>query len=64
MALAVLLGGCGITDWVDEMSGRKEIPLPGQRIPVIINEPTLEPDPSVADLRVILPPPVEDANWS
>ena len=64
LALTVLLGGCGITDWVDEMSGRKEIPLPGQRIPVIINEPTLEPDPRVADLRVILPPPVENANWS
>jgi outer membrane protein assembly factor BamB len=62
--LIALLSGCGITKWIDEVTGRKEVPLPGQRIPVMINEPDLEPDPRVSDLQVMLPTPVGNVNWA
>ena len=64
MTLVFLLSGCGLGDWVEGMTGRKEKLLPGQRIPVMINDPALEPDPRVADLRVFLPSPIENSNWS
>ena len=62
--LIVLLSGCGIKGWMDDIIGRNEVPLPGQRIPVMINEPHLEPDPRVSDLRVLLPTPVDNVNWA
>ncbi|MEE2688671.1 MAG: PQQ-binding-like beta-propeller repeat protein [Pseudomonadota bacterium] len=60
----LLLGGCGIGDWVGEMTGQHEKPLPGQRISVMLNEAALGPDPRVADLRIMLPAPFENADWS
>jgi outer membrane protein assembly factor BamB len=62
--LIAVLSGCGIREWIDEATGRKEVLLPGQRIPVMINEPNLEPDPRVSDLRVMLPTPVANVNWA
>jgi outer membrane protein assembly factor BamB len=62
--LIALLSGCGIREWVDGVTGRKEVPLPGQRIPVMIDEPALEPDPRISDLRVMLPTPVGNVNWA
>lgn len=64
VSIAVLLSGCDTKEWLDEITGKKEVPLPGQRIPIMLNESELEPDPRVADLRVMLPPPVDNANWS
>ena len=62
--LIALLSGCGLKGWMDDIIGRNEVPLPGQRIPIMINEPDLEPDPRVSDLRVLLPMPVDNVNWA
>lgn len=55
------LGAC---DWIKELTSKKKTPLPGERIPVMLFEPELEPDPRVADLRVMLPPPVANTAWA
>lgn len=59
--LILLLSGC---EWIESMlPSRKKPPLPGERIAVMINERDLEPDPRVADLRVMLPKPYVNAAW-
>lgn len=56
-----LLAGCGLTD---EWFGDPEAPpLPGQRISVIIESGAVEPDPRIADLDVLLPPPYTNNAW-
>jgi len=56
-----LLAGCGLTD---EWFGDPEAPpLPGQRISVIIESGAVEPDPRIADLDVLLPPPYLNDAW-
>lgn len=64
--LVVLLAvaSLGACDWVKELTTKKKTPLPGERIPVMIFEPELEPDPRVADLRVMLPTPQVNADWT
>ena len=57
MIVALSLSSC---DWVKEVTGQKEVPLPGQRIPVMLNEEELHADPRVSDLRVLLPTPREN----
>ncbi|MEL0112300.1 MAG: PQQ-binding-like beta-propeller repeat protein, partial [Rickettsiales bacterium] len=61
LAVVLAVSGCS---WIQELTGKKKKPLPGQHIPIMLNEQDLEPDPRVADLRVILPAPVENANWT
>lgn len=51
-------------EWVKDIAGQKKIPLPGERIPVMLNEGGLEADPRVSDLRVLLPKPRENLNWA
>lgn len=59
--LILLLAGC---EWIESMlPSRKKPPLPGERIAVMINERDLDPDPRVADLRVMLPKPYVNAAW-
>ncbi len=55
------LSGC---EWIQEMTGTKKVPLPGERISVMLYQRSLPPDPRVADLHVVLPPPVANRNWS
>jgi len=38
-------------------------PLPGERLPVLALTKSLVPDPNLAEQRVILPRPVENADW-
>ena len=57
VALALALGGCGLFD------KKKKEPLPGERIPVMLLEKKLEPDPRIADLAVRLPPPETNPTW-
>lgn len=60
LSLALLVG-CGLTD---EWFGDPEAPpLPGQRISVIIESGAVEPDPRIADLDVLLPPPYLNEAW-
>jgi outer membrane protein assembly factor BamB len=59
--LLLLVAGC---DWIESiLPSRKKPPLPGERIAVMVNEHDLEPDPRVADLRVMLPRPYANAAW-
>lgn len=63
MAIAILLAVSSCS-WLKELTSKKKVPLKGQRIPIMLNAKDLEPDPRVSDLRVILPPPVENQNWA
>ncbi|MGH6719100.1 MAG: PQQ-binding-like beta-propeller repeat protein, partial [Alphaproteobacteria bacterium] len=38
-------------------------PLPGQRIPIMLLERSLEPDPGLANVTVRLPAPIPTPNW-
>jgi outer membrane protein assembly factor BamB len=54
------LSGC---DYVKDLVTEKKIPLKGERIAVMRYHRNLQPDPQVADLRVMLPPPVANRDW-
>ncbi len=61
MIVALSLSSC---DWIKDVTGQKKVPLPGQRIPVMLHEEELHADPRVSDLRVLLPTPRENPNWT
>jgi outer membrane protein assembly factor BamB len=57
----VALSGC---DTLDNIIGKKKKPpLPGERIPINLHERDVNPDPRVADLPVLLPPPKPNRDW-
>jgi outer membrane protein assembly factor BamB len=58
LGLAVALGGCGT--WLGEREGP---PLPGKRIPVLLLNEEVRADPRLANLDVVLPAPVVNAEW-
>lgn len=59
--LALGLGACDIVpDW---MGSPEEPPLPGQRIPVMVLDRSLEADAEIAGDPVRLPPPMATPNW-
>ena len=61
LPLLLTLNGC---DWISSiMPSNKKPPLPGERIAVMVSERDLEPDPRVADLRVMLPRPYVNDAW-
>ncbi|NBC32811.1 MAG: PQQ-binding-like beta-propeller repeat protein [Alphaproteobacteria bacterium] len=60
LAAALLLAGCGIGDW---FGGEDEPRLPGERVSVLELAQSLEPDPQVADLEVVIPPPQPLPDW-
>jgi outer membrane protein assembly factor BamB len=50
---ALLLGGCEtVTDWSDSLLGRRKVPLPGERVPVLAASSQLEVDPEAPPLRI------------
>jgi outer membrane protein assembly factor BamB len=55
-ALLLLVAGC---DWF----GDTKVPLPGERLSVLSLQRQLEPDPTLAQLEVALPRPVENSDW-
>src|SRR3546814_5323466 len=59
-ACLLLLGGC---EWISSLTGDKKVPLPGERISIMLNERELAPDPEIAGMRVLLPPPRENESW-
>jgi outer membrane protein assembly factor BamB len=62
--VALLLGGCGLADYLGDSFGRRQDPpLPGERIPVLLLRQDLEPDPRLADVEVRLPPPQANQDW-
>lgn len=56
----LLLAGCG-GGWFG--GGEDDPPLPGRRVPVLLLEPELRPDPSVEHVTVTLPPPEINRDW-
>ena len=61
LILAGLASGCS---WLsDILPDNTPPPLPGERISVMVYERNLEPDPRVADLRVLLPRPYVNEAW-
>ncbi|RDD62490.1 PQQ-like beta-propeller repeat protein [Ferruginivarius sediminum] len=58
-ALALLVGGCGVTEWFEDEEER----LPGERISVLTLEQQIEADPEVAEQRVALPKPYRNESW-
>lgn len=58
----LLLGGCGTFDgWFGEP---EDPPLPGERISVLDDDQTLQPDPEAETTRVSVPPAERNRNWS
>jgi outer membrane protein assembly factor BamB len=56
----LLLAACSGNSW---FGGPDKTPLPGKRIPVMLLERQLAPDPRLADLPIRLPPPVVNPDW-
>ena len=58
--LAPALGGCSL--W-DSVFADTKPPLPGERLAVLPREAAADPDPSLAEVPIELPPPVQNAAW-
>ncbi len=59
--LALTLSGCGLGD--SFFGADDEIPLPGDRIAVMLFDEVLRPDESLKDFPVVLPRPEFNADW-
>ncbi|MCS7268886.1 MAG: PQQ-binding-like beta-propeller repeat protein [Geminicoccaceae bacterium] len=60
IGLGVSLAGCGEGGWLGE---REAPPLPGTRVPVLLLDEEPKADPRLANLVVVLPAPVANADW-
>lgn len=60
-ALALAVSGCGVFGKGDK---RPKTPTIGERIPILTSESNAELDPSLADVAVLVPPQVENAEWA
>lgn len=56
LAAVLPLAACGALS-------KNEERLPGERVPVMLLERELSPDPSLADLPISLPPPLTNPDW-
>lgn len=64
LPLVLALGGCGLSDYFGDWFGQSPAPpLPGERIPVLLLRPDLEPDARLADVDVRLPAPQNNQDW-
>jgi len=65
IALLLALGACGsmIDTFTDIVSDTKE-PLKGERVSVLTLDRRLEPDPALAALKVALPSPAINPDWT
>ncbi len=65
LAAASLLAGCSVTDEIGSWfsSSGKKSTLRGVRIPVMSLDESLKPDPTIATLPVVLPPPYRNTEW-
>lgn len=59
LAALSLLGGCGIL----KGDGKPKTPTIGERIPVLSAESSIEVDPALADVAIVLPPAAANADW-
>lgn len=58
LTAASLLGGCGVFK-----SSKPKTPTIGERIPVLTAESSIQVDPALADVPIILPPVEPNADW-
>ena len=65
LVAASLLAGCSVTEEIGSWfsSGGKKSTLRGVRIPVMSLDESLKPDPTIATLPVVLPPPYRNTEW-
>lgn len=61
LAATLVLAGCGAGDFFGEDA---EVPLPGERISVLLNDQGLKSDPALADVPIVLPRPYVNAFWA
>ena len=60
--LLLSLGGCdAIRDW--DPFGKKQVPLPGERIAVLANERSLQADIAPGQADILLPAPTPNPDW-
>ncbi len=58
--LLLAVAGCSLVeDWFEA----DEVPLPGERVAVLLDDEVIEPDPAIAGLQISLPPPRVNAAW-
>lgn len=60
MAIAIAIGVGGCDSWFGD-TGKP--PIPGERIPVLSLEQTVNVDPRISDLRVTIPRPESNSSW-
>lgn len=60
-AMGIAVAGCGVFGKGDK---RPKTPTVGERIPILTSESAAEVDPSLADVGVLPPPQVENAQWT
>ena len=64
-AVALLAGGCGITDTMGRwFSSPHKSKIRGERISIMANDESIRPDPSLKDVKVELPAPYRNTEWS
>jgi outer membrane protein assembly factor BamB len=61
--IAVLLAAGTLAACDSWFGDKPPPPLPGERIPVLLHERTLSPDPGLAEKRPLLPPPSVNPEW-
>jgi outer membrane protein assembly factor BamB len=61
LVCGLILAGCS-GGWFG--GSEEDAPLPGERIPIMTLDQTLEPDAKIANLEVRLPPPYVNTAWS
>ncbi len=59
--VAGLISGCGL--FPSYFGTSNKVPLPGKRVPILANETSLKPDPSLASIPVLLPVPYVNPTW-
>lgn len=64
-AVAILAGGCGITDQMGKwFSSPHKSKIRGERISVMASDDSVRPDPALKDVKVELPPPYKNTEWA
>lgn len=60
LGLSTLMAGCGSGDFFGEDT---EVPLPGNRVSILLVDESLRVDEGIAEIPVILPAPVPAGDW-
>jgi outer membrane protein assembly factor BamB len=64
-AVAILAGGCGITDTMGKwFSSPHKSKIRGERISIMATDESVKPDPALKDVAVVLPAPYVNTEWA